>query len=236
MTSCITTTAATITPSASRIGAELASIVRCAPSARTYVISSPRTTSPLRSDRMTGYSPSRYCCPSGRHPSKPLSLQVRAEAGLRAQPHLVELAVAERHRAVDVDDRDADRELLEHALQAQLGRLAIGDVDDDDADAGDLVLVAHREPAGEHVAHAARARHLAGHLALEHGLAGREHLLVDRHDHVRELGQRLVDPAAEVVLDRPAVDLRQGGVDAHEAQLAVDEREPDGGTFADHVE
>ena len=178
-------------------------------------------------------------CTAARPAASPRSRsrsRCEPNADLRAQPHLVELAVAERHGAVGVDDRHADRELLEHALEAQLGRLAIGDVDHHGADAGDLAVLAHREPAREHVAHAARARHLAGHLALEHRLAGREHLLVDRHEHVRELGQRLVDPAAEVVLDRAAVDLRQGGVDADEAQLAVDECEPDGGAFADHVE
>ena len=177
-----------------------------------------------------------YCCPSGRQPSKPLSLRCVPKPACGRSPISSSWRLPSATRAVDVDDRHADRELLEHALQPQLGRLSIGDVDHHGADAGDLALAAHREPAREHVAHAARARHLAGHLALEHGLAGLEHLLVDRHDHVRELGQRLVDPAAEVVLDRPAVDLGEGGVDADEAQLAVDEREPDGGTFADHVE
>ena len=159
-----------------------------------------------------------------------------AEPRLRAQPHLLELAVAERHVAVGVDDRHADRELLEHALETQLGSLAVGDVDHHGADAGDLAVLAHREPAREHVAQAAGAGHLARQLAFEHRFAGREHLPVDRHQLLRELGKRLVDPAAEVVLDRAAVDLREGRVDAHETQLAVDEGQTDGGTLADHVE
>ena len=64
VTSCTTTTAATIVPSPSRIGAELASSTRRLPSRPVNSISSPRTTSPRTRDRASGHSSRVYGRPS----------------------------------------------------------------------------------------------------------------------------------------------------------------------------
>ena len=137
---------------------------------------------------------------------------------------------------VGVGDHDADRQLVQHALEPHLGGLEVGDVDHHRADARDLALDAHREPAREHVPHVPGPRLLGGQLALEDGLAALDHVLVDRHQHARHLGQHLVEPAAEVHLARAAVDGAQRRVDADEAELGVDERETDRRAFTDDIE
>ena len=103
-------------------------------------------------------------------------------------------------------------------------------------DAGDLAVDAHREPAREHVTHVPGPRLLGRQLALEDGLAALDDVLVDRDEHARHLGQHVVEPAADVLLARAAVDGAQRGVDAHEPELGVDQRETYRRALTDDIE
>jgi hypothetical protein len=135
-----------------------------------------------------------------------------------------------------VGDHDAHRQLPQHALEPHLGGLEVGHVDHHHADAGDIAVHHHREPARQHVAHMPGARLLGGQLTLEDRLAALEDVLVDRDQHARHLRQHIVEPAADVLLARAPVDGAQRRIDAHEPKLGVDEREPDRRTFADDIE
>ena len=143
--------------------------------------------------------------------------------------------LVEQDVAGGVGDHDADRQLAQHALEPHLGGLEVGDVDHDGADAGDLAVDAHREPAREHVPHVSGPRLLGGQLALEDRLAALENVLVDRHQHARHLRQHLVEPTADVQLARAPVDGAERRVDPHEAELGVDKGEADRRAFTDDI-
>ena len=188
----------------------------------------------MRSERSSGNWSTSYCVPSARQPTKPVP--PTREPGARARGPSPRAAGCRAAPPFGVGDHDADRQLLKDGLQTRLGLLAIGDVDHDGADADDLVLDADREPAGEHVPDVAAARCLPGDLPLEHRLAGFEHLAVDRHDHVGDLRQHLVDPAAQMLLGRASVDRGERRIDADEAELGIHEGKAYGRTFADDIE
>ena len=119
-----------------------------------------------------------------------------------------------------------------------LGAPVVGDVDEDRARAHRRTLVGEdREVARAPDAHLARPRARA---PLELGIGDRaplgDHVAQPRAELARHPRQHLADRAAEVLLLRDAVHAREGGVDAHEAHLLVEDREAGGRLLEDGLE
>ena len=154
-------------------------------------------------------------------------LRAAPREGLRRRVDVDHALAVEQHEGEAELALRAHERLVEVALLAQgLRRLgAIGHVGDGDADAQALAACErHRVVAGDVVAGAARlARRLADDLQVDDRLAGRQHLRQRGLDVGGHGGQDLAHRAAEVVDRRHAVDLGQRVVDAHVAEVGVEE-------------
>ena len=127
--------------------------------------------------------------------------------------------------------------LGEHA-QALVGLPLAGDVHDHGTDAGDpAVLRAHRVVARKPVPPVARPEAgLVRRLVVDDGLAGLEHLPIQRLECGRELGLDVGERLAGVLRRGQVVDLGQRFVDSDEAKLAIPEADPDRSGDQERVE
>ena len=73
-------------------------------------------------------------------------------------------------------------------------------------------------------------------LLVDDRLTGRKHATVERLEQRRKLGDHLGERAANVLLRRPPVQLRERIVHPDEAELAVPETDPDGSGDEESVE
>jgi hypothetical protein len=144
--------------------------------------------------------------------------------------HAAAVALDHDHALARLRQREQERLVAVGLLpQGALRRAALGDVADDDADAGDLARGgAHRPVRGDPVPRNAGAGgRRAGDLDRVERLAAAGHL-----GHVglhlrRQVGQQLGDRAADVGRGRDPVDLGQPVVDPDVAQVGVQQRDAD---------